>query len=345
MEEELNISQNKLPERRNSQFQEENVQPVHKPLHHYRFTKQTLPGWRPVLTSFQAMIVLLALCIFFLVVGLVIFINEDKYNEVKIRYDDKCNITTDVDNSEDNGVCQLEFNVEKDLKGNLELRYELTKYYQNQRRFGYSRSDDQLAGKYVDYGDMDKCKPYRSEDDSKNPENWTLPCGLFALTVFNDTFLIENTPLADFTEKGIAFKSEVDDLFKPLNSKYSTGQKWLEDDKLFNGLGQTNEHFIVWMRQSALPHIKKTYAKCSKCEVKAGKYNLKIWSRYPTEKFGGEKYFTLAKINTLGSHNTYLGIVFLVSGGVCGLYGIILIIAELVIPRSNGQDISDEQSV
>lgn len=344
MDDELNNSQERLPDRRSSQFQEENVQPVHKPLHHYRFTKQTLPGWRPVLTSFQAMIVLLSLCVAFLITGLIIYLNEDKYNEVKIRYDDKCNITTNTDNFEDDTVCNIEINVEKDIKGNLELRYELTKFYQNHRRFGYSRSDEQLAGEYVDYSGMDKCKPYRSEDDSKNPENWTLPCGLFALTVFNDTFVLENTPLAPFSEKGIAFKNEIEHIFKPLNSKYETGQKWLQEDKLFDDLGQTNEHFMVWMRQSAQPHIKKTYSQCSNCEVKAGKYKLKIWSRYPTAKFGGKKYFTISKVNTLGCHNTYLGIVFLVCGGVCGLYGIVLIIAELVAPRLNGNEISDEPS-
>lgn len=344
MEDILNESQDQIPDRRNSQFQEENVQPVHKPLHHYRFTKQTLPGWRPVLTTFQAMLVLLSLCVAFLVVGLVIVLHEDKYNQVRVRYDDKCNITTDTNDLNEEHACVINLNVEKDIKGNLEIRYELTKFYQNQRRFGYSRVDDQLAGKYVDYSGMDKCKPYRSENSSSNPESWTLPCGLYALTVFNDTFKLEGTTYAQFSEEGIAFKSELDDLFKPLNSKYTEGNKWLQNNELFNNSGQTNEHFIVWMRQSALPHIKKTYAKCSNCEVKAGRYKLKIWSRYPTKRFGGEKYFTLTKVTPLGAHNTYIGIVFLACGGVTGLYGIILMIAELIKPRPLGRYEDDERS-
>ncbi|OHS93520.1 Cell cycle control protein 50A [Tritrichomonas foetus] len=301
-----------------------------KPLHQYRLTKQTLPGWRPVLTSKGAIILLCISTILLILVGLALFFNQNAYNEVKVRYDDKC---------PPNGKsCIIKLKVKNDIKGNLEMRYILTKFYQNHRRYGYSRNDAQLAGEYVDFDGMSNCKPYRSIDDSPDKDKWIIPCGLFPYSVFNDTFTILNSNL-NFTEKGIAFKSEIDSLFKPLNKEYSQGEKnattWI-DEKIFEG-GQTNERFIVWMRQAALPTISKTYARCDDCTLQKGVYDLQITSNYPTDGFGGYKYIAISKVTTIGTGNIALGIMFVIGGGMTLIFGLVLFIAEIVDPREMGE--------
>ncbi|KAK8882141.1 hypothetical protein M9Y10_044781 [Tritrichomonas musculus] len=308
-----------------------NIEPIHKPLHHYRFTQQRLKGWRPVLTTVVAILVLLIVGAVLLALGLIFYFLQNDYNEIRYRYDDKC--------TEINRQCTFEINVENQIKGDLEIRYELTKFYQNQRRYGFSRDDSQLKGEYQNYKEMSNCKPYRSEDDSSNPETWTLPCGIFALSVFNDSFRLSGNNVPPFTEEGIAYQSEIDDLFKPLSDKYQTGNKWLQDlsdQNIFPGAG-TNEHFIVWMRQAALPTIVKTYAKCDGCTLEQGKYTVTVQNRYPTTSFKGGKYFVIAKVTTLGTHNIYLGIIYIVCGSICCLYSIILLITELTIPRKMGE--------
>lgn len=310
---------------------ENNDQPVHKPLHHYRFTQQRLKGWRPVLTTTIAIIVMFSLGAALLAIGLIFFFLQNGYNEVKIRYDDQCQ------NLNEN--CTITFNIKKQIKGNLEIRYELTKFYQNHRRYGFSRVDEQLAGDYIDYKGMDNCKPYRSDDDTSKPENWTLPCGLFALSVFNDSFYLEGNKVPPFTETGIAYKSEIDYLYKPLSDRYKTGDFWLRDladEGIFPG-ASVNEHFMVWMRQAALPTVIKPYQKCDDCTLEPGDYSITITNRYPTTEFKGTKSFVIAKVTTLGTHNIYLGIIYIVCGSVCVLYGIVLLLAELICPRKMGE--------
>ena len=316
----------------NEQQDEQIIQPLHKPLHHYRFTQQRLPGWRPVLTTFGAILMLIISCLILLALGLLFFFLQNGYNEVRVRYDDKC--------TEYNQLCEVEFDVEEDMSGYLEMRYELTKFHQNHRRFGFSRIDEQLAGDYVDFDGMSNCKPYRSHNDSSDPSQWILPCGLFALSVFNDTYTVthnDGSAIPAFTEEGIAYPSERDYLYKPLNERYTDGDKWLDAlSDIFPG-GMTNEHFMVWMRQSALPHLVKTYSICEDCEIPSGRYTLRVFNRYPTTSFNGEKYFVIAKVTTLGTHNIYLGVVYMVCGGICGIYALVLLISEMLCPRKMGE--------
>ena len=301
-----------------------------KPLHHYRFTQQSLPGLRPVLTTFRAMIFLLISCFVLLAAGLALFFTENGYNEVRVRYDDLCDTTIIGD---DVRPCFISLNVEHTIRGNLEMRYELTHFFQNHRRFSFSRIDAQLAGEYVDFDGMSNCRPYRSINDSSTMENWILPCGLYALSVFNDTFELSTSEA--FTDVGIAYEHEKQELFKKLNERYVAGNKWLEQNPLFNN-GQVDEHFIVWMRQSALPHIKKVYKKCDDCKINPGNYNLTVYSRYPAEWFGGQKYFTIARVTTIGTQNTSLGVMYLIASGICGIYAIILVFSEIISPRQMG---------
>ena len=289
------------------------------------FSRQRLPAWRPIIT-FNLGIVLYFICgIICLILGIVFYLvlNEAPYYETRYDNLDECKIGQ---------TCDVIIDVKKKMTGKIYLQYKLTKFYQNHRLYKSSVSESQLAGDYVDYKGMKNCKPYRSEDDDSSPEKWYLPCGVFPMSVFNDKLTWTNESMK-FSEDGLTYKVERESLFKPLSSKYKAGLKWLEanNDTIFPG-NQTNPHFIIWMRTQTLPTFSKIYAVCKDCTIPVGKYTVKVQNNFETSSFSGTKSIVLTKTTPAGPHQIFLGIAYIVIGGVCVLFAIFLLITVLVFP-------------
>lgn len=54
------------------------------------------------------------------------------------------------------------------------------------RRYVKSRNDPQLRGSIVDsYSSLEDCDPRKSKDNSEDPKDLYLPCGLIAWSMFN----------------------------------------------------------------------------------------------------------------------------------------------------------------
>lgn len=300
--------------------------PKFKPLKRLQITEQRLKSWRPILPQKQGIVLTAVTAAVLIAVGLIFFFAAKNQCRYVQRYDNKCEIGKE---------CVVELDVTERMTGRIELKYELTKFYQNHRRYGYSRVDDQLMGKYVDYDGMLDCSIYRSTDNSENPDSWILPCGLFALSVFNDSFVWNgNHP---FTEQGIAYDSELEHLFKDLSPQYTTGYKWLDNQtNVFPG-GTRDEHFIVWMRTAFIPKFSKLYALCDDCTIEPGRYNITVSNRYPTDHFQGEKRIVLEEITKMGPRNLYLGIAYVACGIVCGIHSIAILIMSILKPRQIGE--------
>jgi hypothetical protein len=215
----------------------------------------------------------------------------------------------------------------------IELGYQLTHFYQNHRRFSLSRIDDQLRGDYVDFDGMSNCRPHRSKDDSSDPADWYLPCGIFALSVFSDKFVWADSDI--FRDDTIAYDSEIQWLFRNLSSEYETGIRWL--DELFPN-GTRNPHFISWMRTSFLGTVSKVYARSENTAVREGQYEVLIENRYREDRFGGEKFLTLAEVSPFGKKNPFLGIAYMAVGGLCIASALMVILSELIIPRRLGEE-------
>lgn len=297
--------------------------PKFPPLKHYRITQQRLSSWRPLL-PWKGAILLFAIggCVL-LLLGLVFFFVARGQFEARIRYDDVCEL---------NSRCEFEVALPGRVSGRVELRYELDGFYQNHRRFGLSRIDSQLMGQFVDFAGMANAAPYRSVGDSENMSDWILPCGLFAVSVFNDSFSVSG---GDFSETGLTFSAERERLFQPLSREYTSGRKWLDESDIFTGM--QDEHFIVWMRTSFLPRVVKSYSVCEDCSLEGGPLKISVDSRYPTSEFGGSKSVVVSSVNGLGSKNQFLGIAYMSSGAVCAAYSLFLLIVFLVYPRELGQ--------
>ena len=78
----------------------------------------------------------------------------------------------------------------------------------------------------------------------------------------------------------------------------------------------TDEHFIVWMRNSGLPTFRKLWGRIS-TDVSAGTYSLNIVNTYDVSAFNGKKSFMLSNTNDLGGDNSSLGTIYLVLGFIC----------------------------
>lgn len=72
---------------------------------------------------------------------------------------------------------------------------------------------------------------------------------------------------------------------------------------------------MVWMRTSGLPNFRKLWGRIEQ-DLDSGIYTLRVNSIYDVSDFDGEKYVVLSTANALGGDNTYLGIAYLVVGGI-----------------------------
>ncbi|EAX96760.1 hypothetical protein TVAG_288610 [Trichomonas vaginalis G3] len=292
-----------------------------------KFAQQALPAFRPMLTLARMMIVLGIFAIISFVLGPLLLVVNKKLPYYEKRYDDICEL---------GGVCNVTFHIDSKIKGELRIKYKLTNFHQNHNQFVSSRGISQLKGEYVGFSDMLNCKPLRSINDSSSKENWILPCGLSAWSVFNDTFTILSSD-PGFKETGITSSSDVDSFYKPLSSEYKTGYKWLENNTLFPG-AQTNEHFIEWMRAGATSTVQKNYAICKDCELAKGDFTIQITNNYPQSFFDGKKYLVLEKNSFAGSKSLFLGVLFIVLAILCTIFIFILILMKVIRPRKLGDE-------
>ena len=183
---------------------------------------------------------------------------------------------------------------------------------------------------------MINCGNFRSINNSINNDQWLLPCGAIALSVFNDTFEFLDKTISNFSENGISWQSDRDKLFRRLNPEYQVGIKWLENlSKLFPN-DQRNEHFIVWMRLSTLPTFIKPFSRCIDCKIPSGDYSIKIINNYSPDIFLGEKYFLISKISPLGGQNYYMAYLYIILGSIFLFIGILILIFSIYYPRQLG---------
>ena len=97
----------------------------------------------------------------------------------------------------------------------------------------------------------------------------------------------------------------------------------MEDGKYinFNFL----EHFMVWMRTSALPTFKKLYGKLDGLEK--GKYVVRVSNQYDVSSFGGTKSFEITQLNELGGNNSYFATIYAIGSVVTFIFMCISIYA------------------
>ena len=295
----------------------QNINSEYESLKASKFKQQKLPAWRPVPSIGVTIAIFLAFGVVFIIIGVIVLHFSNEIFEKTIQYDITCKSSQN---------CEVEFTTDKDLNTTVMFYYQLTNFYQNHRRYVKSKSNSQLLGTYLPEADIKSdCDPVTKNKDIKvpllnifgdplNPEEVAFPCGLIAKSFFNDTYSInlkdDKNPI-NINQNNIAWPAD-------LSLKYKLPES--QDDRKKMWMNTTNEHFVVWMRPAGLPDFRKLWGRID--SLKQGTYTINILNNYPTTIFNGSKSIVLSTVNAFGGKNTFLGISYLVVGGICILMAI-----------------------
>lgn len=229
------------------------------------------------------------------------------------------------------------FDVPADISGNVLVWYELPKVYMNQKRFIESKDTKvypTLMSKVIcdSASTLDDAR-WRREGDpaflsmlNSTGEGSFLPCGLVALSMFTDEFeffkygsgtwqrvAVDETNLAITLDSTALERKIIPATGGGSGGNYTIGGAvtWLRGGSFF-------EHFKVWYRSPASPHVRNLWATI-KGGMTAGKYRVVFTQNSPiwTQDWGvPEKRVILSSSHTLGSSGAvrFVGAVSLAIG-------------------------------
>ncbi|GAU10966.1 hypothetical protein TSUD_112600 [Trifolium subterraneum] len=252
--------------------------------------------------------------IIFIPVGLASLFSSEKVEEAVFRYDDTCLPSSNADNA----VAYI-----KSATTNKTCTHKWT-----------SRNDKQLWNKASE-GDTSNCNP---EDKTKGNAP-IVPCGLIAWSLFNDTykFSMNNKDLT-VNKKNIAWSSDRGSKFGPdVYPKNFQSGELIGGGKLDESIPLSEqEDLIVWMRTAALPTFRKLYGKIEADLEANSEIDIVIQNNYNTYEFGGKKNLVLSTTTWIGGKNPFLGMAYLVVGGLSLFCAIGFILLYVIKPRPLG---------
>ena len=293
----------------------ENQELLYDKLKNSKFKQQKLAGWRPIPSMVCNTVFLVSFGLVFIGIGVAIVIFSNDI--VEIRQDYKFGEEEEDD---------FDRRIEKDMKKPIMVYYELDGFYQNHRRYMKSKSINQLKGISNDEEDEINCDPfvknedmevYTSIDEDRNkldPNEIAIPCGLMAKSFFNDNFEFEIDDVElPVDEENIALE------FDKKNYKNINKSKQWHD--------MEDEHFIVWMRPAGLPKFRKLWGRINKDLKKGQVLNIYIsGNNYNADAYNASKAVILSTVNHFGGKNMFLGISYIVIGGICLILSVVFLI-------------------
>ena len=270
-----------------------------------RFKQQRLPAWRPVPTILSIIITFSFFGVVFIFLGIILLIYSKKIKSEEVDY-------TDCEVGEN---CTRNIIIKEDISKPVYVYYQLDGFFQNSRRYVKSKEVAQLTGDKP-YSN-ENCDPVETNEEmgfsnekksinneSLNPGDIAIPCGLMAKTFFNDdfSFFINGTE-KDVDQKNIAFDKD-----KKLYAKEpNPSRQWTNI---------TDEHFLVWMRPSGLPNPRKLWGKIDQDLKKDDIITIIITNNYDVSYYEGKKKIILSNTTIFGGNNKFLAICYIIVGGL-----------------------------
>ncbi|PMD44775.1 Lem3/Cdc50 [Hyaloscypha variabilis F] len=251
--------------------------------------------------------------------------------------------------------CTILFSIPADMTPPVLFYYRLTNFYQNHRRYAKSFNTDQLSGTAVSAKDVHNsdCTPLTTVTEGKNQIAY-YPCGLAPNSVFNDTFyspilldvansnnknetyVMQNTSNISWeSDKKLYGESKYNwsDVAVPPNwiVRYPNGYSDAYHPDLVN-----DEQFQVWMRLAGLPTFSKLTQRNDTTTMSKGRYSIDIDHHFNVTEYGGTKSIIISTRTVMGGKNPFLGIAYVVVGGLCIVLGALFTVTHLIKPRKLG---------
>ena len=166
------------------------------------------------------MILLTAMGALFVVLGFVIKAASDSVVEYSVQYDGVYNGAGPAAGTDGcwlqnttgaTGACTVSITVTSDMAKPVFVYYQLDNFYQNHRRYVQSRSDAQLAGTFVTSASdtsVANCAPLITTTTAAGVTKLLHPCGLIAMSFFNDTIALAPNSGFAMSETGIAWATD-----------------------------------------------------------------------------------------------------------------------------------------
>mgnify|MGYP002625652355 CR=1 FL=1 len=276
-----------------------------------KFYQQKMFGWRPLPTISCITIIFVCFAIFFIIMGIIILVFTSQVKEVIVRYD-----TGKTSPNIDPETCYLDITINEEMKKPIMIYYQVDGVIQNHRFYMDSKSDKQLKGEDVSLDDLKKDRICESaltkgemkyESNNQQDNELAEPCGLIAKTYFNDNFTdlkIDGEKLfveeEEEENERIAYQSDID--------KY----EGVKDD----------EHFLVWMRPSPFSNPRKLWGRINQDIKQNSKLTMNIEYKY---LFGSSRYIILSTRNIFGGKSMFLGICYIIAGGLSLMASVVFI--------------------
>ncbi|CAN6285917.1 unnamed protein product [Urochloa humidicola] len=303
-----------------------------------KLTQQELPACKPLITPAIVISAFLLVGIIFVPVGLASFSASQEIVELIDRYDTTCVPMADkvgyIQNSKTDKSCTRTLTVPKHMKSPIQIYYQIGDFYQNHRRYVKSRSDKQLRYKNAAHLTKD-CEPEGYTADGAP----IVPCGLIAWSMFNDTYKISvNKKAIEVNKKDIAWQSDKNKKFGSdvyprnfQNGNLIGGAKLNESIPL-----SEQEDLIVWMRTAALPTFRKLYGRIETDIMANDELTVVIQNNYNTYSFRGSKALVLSTTSWIGGKNKFIGVAYLIVGGLCLFLALVFVVLYMIKPRTLG---------
>ena len=310
-----------------------------------RFVMHELPAWKPMHSTGCALFSLLSVAGCLIPLGAVLLAGGLRAQEVVVHYGNECilgdhNCTLPFSVHESlSGPVHVYYEVSNYLQNHR--RYSMS-------RDTDQLSADVTDARDVTHAScgpiMTACFLDVTTGSGFDCDTAVDPCGLVAWSFFNDTFLLFDAggKKIPINETGISWSSDTsvvighhkaspnfntwppgagggtiaytdDRKGEPCSPEDDTGidsvtgkgnpgcGQWLDGD----------EHFVVHMRGSTLPTIRKLWGRLDD-GLRAGEYTLIVANHYNSRPYGGEKRFVLASLSWVGGPLWFLGSAYII---------------------------------
>jgi len=90
------------------------------------------------------------------------------------------------------------------------------------------------------------------------------------------------------------------------------------------------------MRTAGLPTFSKLAQRNDTAPMATGHYRVDIYDNFDVKEYGGTKSIIISTRTVMGGKNPFLGIAYVIVGGICVLLGTIFTVTHLIKPRKLG---------